>query len=749
MKPVLEAPRLGEEPPIVAVPPEVVNTDFTSGSDSNTISGLATGAQADADASVQNIIANANINNGHNPPSQGDSTFNYYHDLYLYLGGTPYLWVCGVPLGNLLNDYDPNAGALAPYTGRFKMVVWAGILVTFAIRVSQMFKLGGKGDPNEIATLLLKLAMAGIIYVSAPLIYAMSMSIMASGAWIGDALNQFSDSSAGAGPLSRMVALARTDTLLTPELADLRNKGIQQAVQDRAGIFTYFVATPEVDKPATDFWAYFLNQLAAARTYGNTYGISVFTTTVGANTPGARTYTPLPRLLPDGADASTGGPYTDLETLRGLVVRRFLDLTLDSSNIPTSSSSTSGSADYTAMTLNWTFGNYTANHPSYTVTALSDDIQTATADIVTAIKATDGTDAGVQAKNALEDQFQQVVRQTTDTWIDGQMIDVFVSCMDQTDSFVGPLQSIASSFQRVGLSALNTLTPSTALDGITKVLSVGVYAVKKIVIPFIMKCGSFIFRLINEIALLGLLLALPFWFLDGTKKAFTGAAETLLTTALIIPFWQFFQFLFDAVYTAISAMIVGAGAPLVAGVAIATAGSGLATMTLALAGVLAFGYFCGSIYLAFKVPGMVKGFLSGAGWVTGVLSAAAVGGVAAVAAAVVGGAAAGGAIAAGTGGAGAFSKTIAGAGKTAFSRMGARAGNAGRMFANRAFGHNHSMQELPQYEPNIGKTLSKTATFRGVKHASSLFGHIMMHQGDAVKGLQSHWESQKKKNDGK
>ena len=588
---------------------------------------LATTATANGSASTAANYAN--------------NSFSYYVAEYDDFQSTPYLFIMGLNLGKLLND------------ALFKFAMGSIMTAFVAIAISKKMTDGG-GSPEFYGNLILKVFTAGLLLAYPSHIYAAARTIMNVGSEVVASMKKVADESPG-GVVSRMTEVAAQSGTRDLQTRALRDKAIKSGLAARQGVFTRFVSQPILDEAGLDYWAYFFNQMAPAQAaaYSN-----------------AKSYTPIPRI-----------GEAPVDEIRKQVLSRYVALTIDSASV---SPGFTKSADFS---VDWKFKDYALNKTEVSISPLSYSIQEITAATIAALNKTPSTAAGESARAELLSQYEKVVTQATANWIDSEYIDRLAVAMKGESRLWGIAKNIGTWTKRAGLSTAAALSPDSLADKVGSVLSIFTSVARTFVIPLISLVMCFCLRLLLELSLLGMLISIPFWFFDGTKKAFTGSVETLIATAIMVPFWQFFQMIMDLLFGALTSIVMlGAG--------VGAAAGGITAPTLVvLAIMMSLGYVVASLILAWKTPSLVKGFLAGGSWITSVVGAAltgvAAGGFMAVAAAaaiaapvaapLVG---AGGAAASGSGGAGAATAgsgaMAAGGGAAATSSLGSATASAFR-----------------------------------------------------------------------
>ncbi len=186
------------------------------------------------------------------------------------------------------------------------------------------------------------------------------------------------------------------------------------------------------------------------------------------------------------------------------------------------------------------------------------------------------------------------------------------------------------------------------------------------IVAFIFTAGM---RVMLELNLFVLVIALPFWLLPTTENAFYGVLRSLVSFSVVVPVYQFLMLFVDALmglalrYLMLGPLAVsnGGAAQSISGVAymIAAAASGELIVLVTICYVLTYVFL--AIYMAIKTPKFITLFLKGAGAAGAFVMAMATGALAGVAttvisAALASGGAAGGGIAARLLGAGAATR---------------------------------------------------------------------------------------------
>ena len=562
-----------------------------------------------------------------------NNSFNYYVAEYNDFQSTPYLYIMGLNLGKLLND------------AFFKFALASAMAAFVAISISKKMTEGGSsGNPDFYGTLSLKVFAAGLIFAYPSHIYAAARTVMNVGSEVVVAMQKVADDAPG-GVISRMTEVASQSGTRDLEIRVLRDRAIRNGIASREGVMTRFVDRPELDEATLDYWAYFLNQFAPAQAAAYT---------------NSKTYPRLPRV-----------GEAPLEEIRRQVLARFSALTVDSGGV------SPGFTKRADFSMDWEFKDYSVSRAAISISPLAYKIQVVTAATVAEIQKSPSTAAGQSARSELLSQYEQSVALATANWIDSEYLDRFAVAMKGESRLWGIVRDIGTWTKRAALSTGAALSPDTLADKVASSLSVFTSIVKTFIIPLISLIMCFCLRILLELSLLGVLVALPFWFFEGTKKAFTGAVETLVACSIMVPFWQFFQMIMDLLFSALTAIVMlGAGLTAVAG--------GVTAPTLAvLAVMMAVGYIIASGILAFKTPALVKGFLAGGSWITGVIGTALTGVAAgafmtvAAAAAIAAPAAAGVVGAAGAGSAGAAGGAGASAAGGAAGSLAGGAASAG------------------------------------------------------------------------
>jgi len=240
------------------------------------------------------------------------------------------------------------------------------------------------------------------------------------------------------------------------------------------------------------------------------------------------------------------------------------------------------------------------------VNSLASAIATRTDPITQQLNRTDNSATGLSARNDLLAQYEQVVRETTGWWADKYMIDPFRSASYSPPQGGGVLSSIYGLFQNIQQKFLGVLYKASvggAIDMLTGIMNSVILFPTHFIIPILGVTMTFLLRLLLEMSLLGVILSGPLWLFEPTKKAFTGAIGTMVSCSVILPFWMFFQLLLDLIFAALRTILV---LPNI--MSLAAVEQGLAIM-----------YLIATVYMAFKTPAMVKGFLTGGAWATTLL----------------------------------------------------------------------------------------------------------------------------------
>jgi hypothetical protein len=161
-------------------------------------------------------------------------------------------------------------------------------------------------------------------------------------------------------------------------------------------------------------------------------------------------------------------------------------------------------------------------------------------------------------------------------------------------------------------------------------------------------------KVLIEVDLFVLVLAMPFWLLHATEEAFYGVLRSLISLSVVVPAYQFIMLFVDALMGLVLKYILFG--PLAAGSSAAQATGGAATMVTSALVVLGsggeiialvtfcylFAYLFLAVYFAFKTPKLVAVFLKGAGAAGAFLSTFATGLIAGASAALATAAVAGG-----------------------------------------------------------------------------------------------------------
>lgn len=186
------------------------------------------------------------------------------------------------------------------------------------------------------------------------------------------------------------------------------------------------------------------------------------------------------------------------------------------------------------------------------------------------------------------------------------------------------------------------------------------------IVAFVFTAGM---RVMLELNLFVLVIALPFWLLPTTENAFYGVLRSLVSFSVVVPVYQFLMLFVDALmglalrYLILGPLAVSSGGAgqSISGVAymIAAAASGELIVLVTICYVLTYVFL--AIYMAIKTPKFITLFLKGAGAAGAFVMAMATGALAGVATTVISaalatGGAAGGGIAARLLGAGAAAR---------------------------------------------------------------------------------------------
>ena len=182
-------------------------------------------------------------------------------------------------------------------------------------------------------------------------------------------------------------------------------------------------------------------------------------------------------------------------------------------------------------------------------------------------------------------------------------------------------------------------------------------------------------KVLIEVNLFVLVVAMPFWLLPATEEAFYGVLRSLAALSIVVPAYQFIMLFVDALMALVLKYLIFGPHAAGAGGALQSAGGAAYTGAAALAvigsggEIVALATFCDlvaylflAVFVAFKTPKLVAIFLKGAGAAGAFLSTIATGLVAGAStalatAAVGGGGLAGGLLGSGGGGAPSFFST--------------------------------------------------------------------------------------------
>jgi hypothetical protein len=261
-------------------------------------------------------------------------------------------------------------------------------------------------------------------------------------------------------------------------------------------------------------------------------------------------------------------------------------------------------------------------------------------------------------------------------------------------------------------------------------------------------------RVLIEVNLFVLVIALPFWLLPATEEAFYGVLRSLGALAIVVPAYQFIMLFVDALmalvlkYLLFGPLATGAGgissaaggAAYAGAAALAVIGSGgeiavLATFCYLVA------YLFLAIYVAIKTPKLVAVFLKGAGAAGAFLSTFATGLIAGASTALATAAVGGGGMAGGLLGGGGSFPFFSSLG-TGTAPAGARGGvfrpQLGRVMAN-------SLQPAagpaPAPRPEAGTPLGETVRF-GLRTFVENLGATS--PADGFETARKGWERQQK-----
>jgi hypothetical protein len=563
-------------------------------------------------------------------PSTGE--FGYNLAVYKTFNSTPIFYILGLPLGAILQD-----------NGHIQATMAAMLLLAIAISIGTHLQ-AGSSNLEYLSTLIGKVMILGVIQANPGVLYATCMTVMDAGRVAVTELRTLADNQPG-GVAQRLIQVLSHSPLQDSQMTQARNRGIMAGLSDRQGVFTQYTNKPGPDLGLLSFYASYLNAYATAQ----------------ANQPNAHQYAALP-----APTANT------LDELRPDIIRRYISIAVDSSNVPASASGVGNSPTALTLSYSWTVDSNTAAY-TWQVNSLASAIATRTDPITQQLNRTDNSATGLSARNDLLAQYEQVVRETTGWWADKYMIDPFRSASYSPPQGGGVLSSIYGLFQNIQQKFLGVLYKASvggAIDMLTGIMNSVILFPTHFIIPILGVTMTFLLRLLLEMSLLGVILSGPLWLFEPTKKAFTGAIGTMVSCSVILPFWMFFQLLLDLIFAALRTILV---LPNI--MSLAAVEQGLAIM-----------YLIATVYMAFKTPAMVKGFLTGGAWATTLLGTVAKAGITSVVAAGMvaatvatggaGGVAFAGAGAAGAGAAGAGAAGAAGAGAGA-AGAGAGAGAAG------------------------------------------------------------------------
>ncbi len=507
-------------------------------------------------------------------------TMGFYTEQYTYFQSTPYLYILGLPLGRLLAD------------GFFQQTLWAAVLIFLAIAIGSKLRVGAPRvtSLDFFAGLLLKLAISVLILSSPGLIYAAGMTIMNCGTALVKNLRTLS-AQAPDGVSSRLEEVLRHTGTADIEMAATRDRAIRNGLADRQGIFTRYT-DPVVKAAATDYWAAFFNRLAAAQR-------SAY--------PNSPAYTPIPSV--DDA------PVDDVI---GQVITQYTALSLDSGYVDPQLTRTA------SFTMDWDFGDFAPVHASMNVDPLSDRIKQTTSQITAALTRTGADTQGLQDRAALLKQYERTVRSATSNWVDKEYLDPMAAAIEGEPRLANIVRDIGAWTKREAMGIARNRSLTGALDKWNAFMMGFVTLMQHTVVPVIGEVVCYCFRLGMELSILGLLISIPFWFFDGTAKAFTGAIWTVLMCIVTLPFWQFFQLLLDLLFAGLSTLLTtGSLAVWVAQPEL------IPDAIISVIFGLTLGYFLAVCLLLYKTPSMVRAFLAGGFWAGQLMATAATGVVAA------------------------------------------------------------------------------------------------------------------------
>lgn len=550
-------------PLLAAVAPQVIPPGNAALPGNNSITASLIEVQNQIDRSSQ-----AAANPGGEP-----NTFDFYLEQYDHFHSPPYLFIIGLPLGQVLAD--PLCQA----------TLWAALLLCLALAIAARFRPGvaGARDLDYFATLLLKLAALALLLAAPNLVYAAGMTIMNCGERFVRGLRSISARTPD-GVTSRLADVLSHAGTFDLELMATRNRAIRNGLADRQGIFSKFTED-KLKVAAADYWACFFNQLAAAQQAAFANG---------------QNYTPIPRA----GQATT-------EDILSRVVGLYIGLALDSAAIDARPLGT------VSFSLDWQYGPYAARRRSLTVDPLANRIQQTTREVYNALRQTASSPDGLTLRQALLQQYEKTIRAATANWVDVEYIDGFAQALSGIDPLVNVVRDIGSWTKRGSLGLSRSLRAPGLLSALNGFMTLGVDVLQFTLVPMLSFATCFCFRILLELNLLALLFLGPLWLLDPTARAFRNAVWTFGVCVVTLPCYQFFQLVLDLLFAALSNLITTGSLVFVAQPAL------LPEAMLTILFGLAVGYFVAVVLLAVKTPSLVNALLTGGGWAAQVLGVAA------------------------------------------------------------------------------------------------------------------------------
>lgn len=511
--------------------------------------------------------------------SSGGS-FGEYLNSYKAHNSTPFLYIIGIPLGEILNSV---------YFKQLMGLIW---VVFVGIGFSMKLK-PGSADPTALAMMVFKVIAGGIVLGALPLIYAAAMTVQGMANTVTTSFREvYSESAKAGGIASRIQAINTNSTTEVPDVRAARASGIRLGLIRREGIFTAFVDSDKVylDEGVLDFLT----------CYYNAYGPAVLAQTTSSS---KRTFTPLPRV-----------DEADINVIREQLLDTYHATATISGLLPLSA------AKPVSISLDWQFRNYKRRAQStIVVDSLAARINDVTKKITDEIAKTPASAEGSEARKKLLSQYESTTADATANWVDTEIIKHLNRAIEGESALWGVLRSTGTNLKRGALAVVEALKPAAISDKVVGWVTKATGFLRDIFMAPFVTVVVMGLRLILELALLGLVLVLPLWYLPGTARAFTGSIETIITTAVLLPFWQCLQFLMDLIFSLAAYFVVSANT-------VATVTGVLSISTALIIGAcLALAQLLASLILLIKSPDILKRLLNGSGWITKFLGSVAAG----------------------------------------------------------------------------------------------------------------------------